>query len=131
MGSLKNKILFHIILPLIAGCIIYLTTRTQSPIPNFTTGFDHNAHGTSLPARILILSGPDFFWSYSFASALFIWKSFDGPVGFSFFLTVAAIMAFSELIQLVFPNYFTFDIADLVAAILATGLSYFLNRRNA
>jgi len=138
MRSLLKKIVIHILLPLVVGLFIYVGTR-QMPIHLFHAlgNFPHdtiieNLQNESWLPRIIILSGPDFLWSYSFASALFIWKSYGGgQVSFSFFILVTVIMACSELIQLFFPGYFTFDIADLVAAILATGLSYFLNNRNA
>jgi hypothetical protein len=137
MGSLIKKIILHVILPLVAGFLIYILTR---PLPllnilnngpavdNFAIENIKYAHWFT---RIIILTGPDFLWSYSFASALFIWKSYSGKISFSFLILVAGIMAFSELIQLAFLQWFTFDIADLLAAILATGLSYFLNARNA
>jgi len=135
MRSLAKKILLHILLPLVAGLLIYLVTR-EVPLHIYVRNLPlhdsliDNLQNASWLTRIIVLSGPDFLWSYSFASALFIWKSYAGPVSISFFILVAAIMAFSELIQLGLPLYFTFDIADLVAAILATGLSYFLNTRN-
>jgi hypothetical protein len=133
MSSLIKKIVLHIILPLVAGFLIYMLTR---PLPMFR-GFGpgniatENIQQTSWFARIIIFNIPDFCWSYSFASALFLWKSYSGTVTFSFLILVGAIMVFSELIQLLVPAWFTFDFADLLAAILATGLSYFLNARNA
>jgi hypothetical protein len=133
MSSLLKKIILHIILPLVAGFLIYMLTR---PLPMFRgLGPENiaieNIQHRSWFVRIIILNGPDFLWSYSFASALFLWKSYSGVVSLSFLILVAGIMVFSELIQLAVPGYFTFDIADLLAAILATLLSYFLNVRNA
>jgi hypothetical protein len=132
MSSPFKKIVIHIILPLVAGFLIYMLTR---PLPMFRAfgpdniAIENNQH-ISWFGRIIILNGPDFLWSYSFASALFLWKSYNGTIPLTFLILVAGIMAFSELVQFAVPAWFTFDIADLVAAILATGLSYFLNARN-
>jgi hypothetical protein len=137
MSSLLKKIILHIILPLVAGFLIYVLTRPLPILSTLTGGSAPDNYVTDnfkyAPwyTRIIVLTGPDFLWSYSFASALFLWKSYSGKVSFSFLILVAGIMVFSELIQLLVPDWFTFDIADLLAAILATGLSYFLNARNA
>ena len=82
-----------------------------------------------LPA-LLINIIPDFCWAFSFSNALNIYFS---QFGLSFWKGAAFIMVlvcFSEFIQVLLPQYFTFDIADLLVEIFAVFLSSVYFHRN-
>lgn len=133
MNSVSRQLFIHAILPLIAGFLIYFFFR-----PNvwFVQFFDKRESLISFSQmnqfqKLLIFSGPDFCWTYSLSSALFIWGNWQGQnlkyfPAFVFFLIVL-----SELGQLFIPKNFTFDWFDIFAALLAFLLSYLLTYRNA
>lgn len=57
------------------------------------------------------------------------WKRGAGNRSNYFFLVVLAIISATEMIQVAFPDKFTFDWADLGAAIAGSVLSYIANKR--
>jgi hypothetical protein len=117
--------LWHCLLPLLIGLVVYIFFRKGSYL-NAAVTDDLYFEIKSPLLSIIIFSLPDFCWSYSFASALFLVSIYYGyrikkSSGIIFLLITV-----SELIQLLFPHYFTFDLYDLIAAILAFVLSYLL-----
>lgn len=131
-AAIARKIWWHCIFPLFTGFYIYLATREGYNWIQDVFSFIHfSDRSLPWPLEVIKFNVSDFCWNYSFASSLFLWKSWTGSVTFSFFLLVTGLMLFAELIQIYIPEWFTFDWKDLVAAILAVGLSYFLNARNA
>ena len=123
----SRAILIHVLLPLAVGGMAYLLLRSNSWIHAqfFSRGSDLpviKSHG--FMSDILKYNLPDFCWSYSLASSLFIWKRWwDAAIPlFSFW--VLLILAGSELIQLLPGSDFRFDPIDLFAAFLAFGLSF-------
>jgi hypothetical protein len=131
MNPAWKKILFHILLPLIAGLLLYIFTRpgtwiVQQIIPQSLAVSDQLSEHWIM--RLLVYSGADFCWSYSFASALFLWKDLSGTKTTVFPIIVLTIVLFFEIIQVLFPAQLTFDWIDLIAAFLAVLLSWFLNR---
>jgi hypothetical protein len=115
------------LLPLFVGSLVYIFFRPSGifgislkPLP-----YKHSV----LPA-LLINIIPDFCWAFSFSNALNI---FFSQFGLSFWKGVGFILAlvcFSEFIQILLPQYFTFDIADLLVEIFAVFLSSIYFHRN-
>ena len=127
---MKGQKLFWIIfltvfLPLFVGLIIYLLYKPKL-IPLFS--FPNSAaalSGKNLFTKLMVNSGPDFCWSYSFASALFITNFiFFRSKLFTYATVILIILA--ELIQIFLPRYFTFDWMDLGAAVIAVFISYLI-----
>lgn len=123
--------IIHVILPLILGVLIYIIYR---PNVIMTELFDVNEQpkidlrNISLFKKIFIYSVPDFFWAYSFASAMFLLNhSLNFMSHRLMFICVLIVVAASEIIQLFIPD-FTFSIADTVLVIFACWLSAFLNK---
>lgn len=125
MNRIRKAILIHVVLPLLAGFLIYLFFRSdtwfhQAIIPAWKIRLqpDHSTLGS-----ILKFHFPDFCWSYSFTSALLQWKyryKIKLPWFGSFILTALAV---SEIVQVLLKPAFTFDWLDLVAVIAAFFLS--------
>lgn len=112
-------VLVHCLFPLLAGGAVYLL-------------FHPARFGGILPFRfpaghpvlqLLFNSLPDFCWSYSLAMALFLFALHFQFRRSHISLLVALLLPGAELIQLLFPEKFTFDWNDLAAAILAVILS--------
>jgi hypothetical protein len=123
---IKN-IMLLCLLPLFLGGLVYIFFR-QSGIFGLSLKPLHYKDSVLPPVLINIL--PDFCWAFSFSNTLnfFFWQ-----FGLSFWKAAAFMLApicFSEFIQLFFPQYFTFDIADLLVEIFAFFLSsiYFHRR---
>lgn len=132
MNLVWKKIILHIFLPLLAGLLLYIYTGPDTWIVQQIVPQNLRADGQIKTAhwgmKLLVNSGADFCWSYSFASALFLWKDLaDIQVRFFPFIVVLIVLLF-EVVQLLFPRYLTFDVIDLVAAFPAVLLSRYLNR---
>lgn len=128
-----KAILLHIITPLVIGGGTFLLLRSNSWIHAqlFSPGANLPFFKTSgVLADLLKYNLPDFCWSYALASSLFIWKRWWG-ISIPFFAAgVLLILAGAELIQLIPGGDFRFDIIDLLAAVLAFGLSCYLLYRH-
>ena len=132
MNYVLKQILIHVLLPLIAGLLIYFFFR---PDVWFMQFFDKREALISFYQinrfqKLLIFSGPDFCWAYSLASALFIWEKWQGRFLKYFPTFVFFLIVLSELGQLFISKIFTFDWFDVVAALIAFALSYLLVYRN-
>lgn len=115
-------ILLHCALPLLAGALVYLVFRPA----NFLTHFfqvDANLAVKYPLLRTFFFVLPDFCWSYSLASALFLFARYYTFPFSAAALLIFSVVAGSELVQLFFPTYFTFDVLDLAASVLAFLLS--------
>jgi len=130
--SLYLRSVVHVFLPLVFGALIYIIYRPNILIAKL---FDAKQRPVPDPAslsflkRVLIYSGPDLFWAYSFASAIFILNHFLRFASHGLiFLCVLLFVAISEIIQLFIP-YFTFSMADTVLVLLACCLSALVNKR--
>jgi hypothetical protein len=109
------------LLPLIAGGAIYILFRKQgllgfqldvfSALPNYPTGL------------FLINVMPDFFWAYSFCSALFLFALWFKLSSKYSSILIFILVCSSEIIQLFLQNRFTFDFFDLLASVIAFLLS--------
>ena len=111
-----KRILYLCFLPLVVGGFIYVLFRKNGllgialPVPGFKSASS---------GKVLIDVLPDFCWAFSLSSALYL---FFNSHNFSFKKTawlIGFIIVFSELVQLLIPAYFTFDMLDLLAAFLA------------
>jgi predicted Na+-dependent transporter len=128
MSRILKAILIHVFLPLLLGFLIYLLFRTntwfhQTMLPAWKTQF---AFDNSILTAIFKFHLPDFCWSYSFTSALLLWKycyKIKLPY-FEPFLLATVIV--SEIVQIFLKPAFTFDWIDLIAAIVAFFLSRFM-----
>ena len=107
----------HCIMPLFIGALVYLFFRADFFIglPKITV--------QQAALKQIIFTLPDFCWSYSFASALYLFSIHYHLNGKWCVFLIFSIIAGSELVQLILPQYFTFDIFDLGAAVLAFMLS--------
>jgi hypothetical protein len=129
-----QKIIFHVLLPLVAGAAIYYicnpgSSIVQRMLPAFFIP-EHPLLDTSKSAliRIVLFNGPDFCWSYSLVSSLLYWQYAAAFYRKYFWPVILLLLLGQELIQLLFPGYFTFDILDIIAALIAFLLSLYLNR---
>jgi hypothetical protein len=129
-----QKIILHVLLPLVAGAAIYYICNpgasiVQRMLPAFLIPEQPLLHSSkSAFVRILLFNGPDFCWSYSFVSSLLFWQHAAGNQQRYFRLIILLLLLGQELIQLLLPGYFSFDIADMIAALIAFLLSLYLNR---
>src|SRR6266496_1237850 len=124
--KLFGVIFFNVFLPLFIGLIIYLFYR-----PDLFPSISFSGHSTvnKIPLfQLLISSGPDFCWSYSFASALFILNFIFFRSKLLFYIAVT-IIVLAEGVQFFLAPYFTFDWVDMIAAIIAIALSYLILKR--
>lgn len=119
MKKFVVAIFLHCVLPLLIGALVYLFFR-----PAFFTNLPKVTiqHAWLKPVLFTL---PDFCWSYSFACALYFFSIvYQLPfkkIGLLIFIGIIG----SEVVQLFFPRYFTFDVFDLAATILAFALSTF------
>jgi hypothetical protein len=122
----KRYVALFIILPLLVGLLIYLYFRENTLLHQWI-GCRNQASSISITNGLLHLVAyqlPDFCWSISFASALFLFQYHFKIEGKGFFYFVMALIVSTELVQLLVPQLFTFDWWDLIAAITAVLLSY-------
>lgn len=120
------QIALHCILPMIVGMLIYYFFRPgvvfikwmgqPKPITDVS--------GLGAVGKWLVYSGPDFCWSYSLASALFLWNKQQQKQLKFFPLLVLLLLLASELVQGTLFNKFVFDYGDLFAAVAAFWLSW-------
>ena len=120
ISRFKWMILIHCLLPLIAGTVFYILFR---PFPLAANLFPAQLQRESMPG-FLVNSFPDFCWSYSLAMALYLFALYFNIRRWKITLCTGVLLPGSELIQLLFPENFTFDIYDLVAVLIAFVLSY-------
>ncbi len=129
----QRLILLHVISPLTIGGLCFLFLRSDSSL--HVQLFSPDIHLPLIKTKgtlagLLKFNLPDFCWCYSLAASLFIWKRWWGVAIPLFPVWVLLILAGSELIQLIPGSAFWFDPIDLLAAIIAFGLScYFLYRQ--
>jgi hypothetical protein len=132
MSISARKIIIHVILPLVAGLAIYVFFRKNTWIHHHL--LPPGLHTFNIPQSWLnnffIFNMPDFCWSYSLTSSLFIWeKSSDYKIKYLPALILLFLVA-AESVQYFVPSQFTFDWLDIIAAVSAFFLSYMLNRQN-
>lgn len=133
MNTLAKKIIIHSILPLIIGFTIYFIAKPDNWLTKRIFPFEFSNRQCNYAAdwltRIIIFNGPDFCWSYSLTSSLLFWKQLSRFKTIFFYVFIFLIILMQELVQYCLPSYFTFDILDIVAALLAFLLSFYLNRK--
>jgi len=121
---LLNKVIFHCVVPICLGACIYLFLR-----PGFAFSIreiPRVQHPDTILEKLFVFSLPDFFWSYSFASALYLF-AFQYHINYKKAVLGNVIFILgSEMVQVLFPERFTFDIYDLIAAGCAIILSTFM-----
>ena len=127
------KALLHGFIPLLIGFFIYVFYRPNVWVTRYLKlGMDarSNTENYSFITKWLIFSGPDFCWTYSFASLVFIlnysFKFMSHGVVFIFILLLTEA---SEMLQLLLAPNFTFSISDMIAILMASTLSAFLNKK--
>jgi hypothetical protein len=125
--KLYVQILVFCVLPLLAGAIVYFFFRAHGIM-----GFAFGEHPILPKAKFLVvLLGvlPDLCWAYSLANALYLYFRHTGRPFASGSLLILPLVLASELVQLWLPRYFTFDLLDLAASLIAFLLSalYFKN----
>ncbi len=74
--------------------------------------------------KVVAFQVPDFCWSLSLASSLFLFQGKTEWGSYFFSFVVLLLLVGAEFIQSLFPQHFTFDWGDVVAAVLAFLLSY-------
>jgi len=132
MKSLLRQMIFHVLLPLIFGIVIYFLFRKDTWFHQYFFSVQMKfplIEPQNTAGKIMAFNLPDFCWSYSFASALFLWKRWMGSKWVVFPVLVLSLLLVAEFIQLYFSHWFTFDWADIFAALLAYVLSYKANDR--
>ena len=131
--SFLFTILLHVFLPLLIGFFIYVFYRPHVWITRYlksSIDTQSNTENYSFITKWLIFSGPDFCWTYSFASLVFIlnylFKLMSHGVVFIFILLLTEA---SEMLQLLLAPNFTFSISDMIAILMASTVSAFLNKK--
>ena len=132
MNLFSRKLIFHIILPLIAGAAIYIFFRKNTWLRIHLLPPDiYSVTLSRGPLNdLFVFNLPDFCWSYSLASSLFYWKRLDKVNNRYFPVLVLLLIIAAESAQYFLSPQFTFDRLDIVAAIMAFFLSYLLNGRH-
>jgi predicted Na+-dependent transporter len=131
MSHFVKRIFLHVLLPLFIGFFIYFFFRPDILFIQWFTNREPAIplHQLNKLQELFIFSGPDFCWSYSLSSALFIWEKWQGKKIRLFPLVVLMVVVCSELIQYLLASVFTPDWIDVLAALSAFILSYLLIRR--
>jgi hypothetical protein len=131
--SLFLKILLHVFLPLLVGFFIYIFYRPNVWVTRYLKlGIDtgSNTENYSPITKWLIFSGPDFCWTYSFASLVFMLNySFKFMSHGAVFIFILLLTEASEMVQLLLAPNFTFSFSDMIAILMASTLSAFLNKK--
>lgn len=133
MKKPARPVLLHVVLPLVAGLVIYLLFRSGTWLHGFL--LPASGRGPVLPpadsvTRIIAFNLPDFCWCYSFASVLFLWEKWQKNNTRLLPVAVFILLLANEGVQYFLPSSFTFDWADVIAAVLAFILSVFQIRKN-
>jgi hypothetical protein len=131
MSFSVKRVLLHVLLPLLIGFFIYFFFR---PDVAFIQWFSKREpliplNQLNKVQELFVFSGPDFCWSYSLSSALFIGEKWQVSSIRYFAFIVLLLVIGAELIQLLLTSAFTPDWIDVLAALSAFILSYFLIRR--
>ena len=132
MRRTVRAVILHVLAPLALGSIIYLFWRDQS-LSIF--GFALNAQPHSLTSvvslpRFVLYSLPDGFWVYSFTAFMtLVWRGSRSRFRFLWLLSGLALAIACELGQLAGVVPGTYDVLDLLSAIVATLLALFLNTK--
>lgn len=128
-----RQVLLHVILPLAAGLIIYLFCRSGTWLHRlllFSPAKPPVIPPSNTFSRIIAFNVPDFCWCYSLSSALLLWEQWQHKKYRWLPAIVLLILLANEAVQYFLPSVFTFDLADMIAAILAFGLSFLLIRKD-
>lgn len=126
---MAKRIGYLCFLPLFIGGLIYIFFRKAGLL------------GISLPMfdisrttfwKVILDTLPDFCWAFSFSNALHIFLYTFGLSFWKSTLFILVAICGSELLQILLPQYFTFDIVDLLAELFAVFLSsiYFYRKVN-
>ena len=131
MNSSLKRVLFHVLLPLLIGFFIYFFFRPGVAFVEWFSKKEPLIPFSQLNKlhELLVFTGPDFCWSYSLSSALFIGERWQGSSIRYFSFIVLLLVIGSELIQFLLTSVFTPDWIDLLAALSAFILSYLLIRK--
>jgi hypothetical protein len=132
----RNNVLFlaialHLLLPLLVGGMVYVAMQPES----YPAQWWHQLTGYNIfippiqGLRGLAQVLPDFLWSYSLSFFLLWWLAPLVKNVFRLSLGILGLLIVTEWVQVFFPNRFTFDFLDLVAAITAFFLSLFFYKR--
>lgn len=128
MTSKLRLLVVHVLLPLLAGVLVYILFRHNTWFHIHILSVNRASPFIKLngaAGNIISYQFPDFCWSYSIAASLILWQ-ISYKVNFSgFSLFVLLIVVAAEVIQLLMPHSFTFDWADILAALLAFLLSFY------
>lgn len=132
-GKVILTFIINVFLPLLIGAMIYIFYRPNVwfiKILHIDHFYIHQQMQISFFKKLIIYSGPDFCWAYSFTSAILIGNTlfrFGSFKQLSIF--IFSFLILTECLQLFLKRMFTFSIEDLFAVILAFSLSYFIIRR--
>jgi hypothetical protein len=117
----------HIILPILIGGLIYLFLHKPNLIlhqylhvPNYYAFGKGNFY-----FHLVLNYIPDFLWAYALSVFLFSFMPTNKKA--SNYIVVLTVLFTSELIQLYYPQNFTFDFLDIIIYFVATSLAYVLS----
>jgi hypothetical protein len=125
--------LLHVLLPLLASTFIYILFRSNTWFHLQVLHYSQNKPLITLEGftgKIIVNQIPDFCWSYSLASSLFLWHYWSETKFYRFPVFVLLVLLASEFVQLLLSGYFTFDWADVIAAVIAFLLSFWIVYEN-
>ena len=121
-----KRFLILCFLPLLAGGLIYLFFRTDSPLADLVP-LKYKYIPVEAWQKLLTGVLPDFLWSFSMANFLY---SFSFLRKWKFFnWVVLLLLLLAEIIQLFTGTLFVFDYYDILAAILAFLFSFIVRNK--
>jgi hypothetical protein len=127
MKKYAKPLALHVVLPLFCGGLIYLLFRQDTFLHKIIFRAYHQSfiRWDNWLTYFIAYNLPDFCWSYSLASVLFIWEKWQEKMIKLFPFYIFLILLSAETIQLFLPGSFRFDWLDIVAALLGFLLSYY------
>lgn len=116
-----RRVVWLMLLPLVAGLLIYVFFRTGSYLADL---FPASWKWKGESRMLLFVTGwlPDFLWCFSLSSFLFSFQVFNIYRSYKFL--VLSLLLISETGQLYSNQYFVFSSFDLAAAFFAWIVSY-------
>ena len=129
MNKRIRILLLIVILPLIAGTLIYIILSPETYIVRFLSRLIHHTETSTISSmptlgKIIRNYVPDFLWAFSFMGGLFLTNIIDSQFRLiKCCLLTAFLCVLFEILQLLPLIHMTFDIWDVIVEIIAVVFS--------
>lgn len=127
-----RTVAWQVVLPLVIGALIYVAWRREevllvSWLPASTVHAARRGLGGWAVPRLILASGADAAWGWSFGAALaLVWRGRESRARTFWLVVGGAVAAYAEIGQLWGLPPGTFDIVDLIAIVGAYALAAFI-----